>query len=40
MTTKQRKIYKAVLQAFPKTKREVAYDYALQGGVKFQFKAN
>jgi hypothetical protein len=33
----ERKIYDAILSAFPATSKESAYDYAIQGGVKFQY---
>lgn len=37
LTTKERKIYYVILRSFPATTKESAFDYALQGGVKFNF---
>lgn len=31
------KIYEAILKSFPKTNKQSASDYAIQGGIKFQF---
>lgn len=38
LTAKQRKIYEAILKAFPATSKESAYDHAINDGVKFQFR--
>lgn len=37
LTKAERKIYDAILHSFPATAKESAYDYAIQGGVRFQF---
>ena len=37
LTKKEKKIYDSIIKNFPATKKETAYDYAIQGGVKFQF---
>jgi len=37
LSKKEKKIYNSVLENFPATSREYAYDIAIQGGIKFQF---
>lgn len=37
LTLEQRKIFNAILKAFPATSKETAYNHAINGGVKFQF---
>lgn len=37
MTKKEKKIYDAILKAFPKTHPDSAYECAINGGAKFQF---
>lgn len=37
MTPKEKKIYNSVIQHFPATSKESAYDVAIQGGVKWNF---
>lgn len=37
LTAKEKKIFDALLLAFPATDPESAYNVAIQGGVKFQF---
>jgi len=37
LTKEERKIYHAVLRAFPATDPACAYNVAVQGGIKFQF---
>jgi hypothetical protein len=36
LTKEERKIYDAILRSLPATSIESAYDYAIQGGVKFE----
>lgn len=38
LTKKEQKIYNAIMRAFPATSKLAAYDAAIQGGVKFDFK--
>lgn len=33
----EKRIYDAVLKAFPATRPETAYNVAIQGGIRFQF---
>lgn len=37
LTKGQLKIYNAIMKSFPKTNPNTAYDYAIQGGLNFQF---
>lgn len=37
LSSKEKKIYDAVMESFPATNHEYAYDVAIQGGVRFQF---
>lgn len=37
LNKKEKKIYESILKSFPATPKESAYNYALQGGVKFHF---
>lgn len=37
LTKAEKKIYDAIRLSFPATSHESALDYALQGGVKFDF---
>lgn len=37
MNAEERKIFKAILRTFPATDPLRAYDWAIQGGVKFDF---
>jgi len=37
LTSKEKKIYDAVMNDFPATSPESAYDIAIQGGVRWQF---
>ncbi len=37
LSTSEKKVYRAVLQSFPKTSHYSAMDAAVQGGVKFNF---
>lgn len=36
LTKLEKKIYNAILRSFPATSKASAYDYAIQGGVKFE----
>jgi hypothetical protein len=38
LTISERKIYDAVMSAFPATHPDSAYDIAVQGGVRWDFK--
>jgi hypothetical protein len=37
LSKKERKIYDSVINRFPATSHEYAFDVAIQGGVKFDF---
>jgi len=37
LTRKEKKIYDAIKRSFPATSHDACHDYAIQGGVKFQF---
>lgn len=37
LTPEELKVYRAILKAFPATSKESAFDYALQGGVRFNY---
>lgn len=37
LTKKERKIFEAIKRSFPATSDDTAYNYAIQGGVKFDF---
>lgn len=37
LTLQERKIYNAIMLAFPKTNKESAINHAIQGGVRFQY---
>lgn len=37
LTKAEKKIYFAILSAFPATSKESAYNHAINGGVKFHF---
>lgn len=39
LTASERKIYDAVMAAFPATNPDSAYNVAVQGGVRFDFRA-
>lgn len=38
LSKKEKKIYNAIMKSFPETSKQTAIMYALEGGVKFQFK--
>lgn len=38
LNRKERRIYKSVMQSFPATSPDAAYNVAIQGGVRFQFR--
>lgn len=37
LTKHEKKIYNSIMNSFPKTPKESAINYAIQGGVNFQF---
>jgi hypothetical protein len=37
LTEQEKKIYGSIMQSFPSTKHESAYDIAIQGGVRWNF---
>lgn len=37
LTKHEKRIYNSILRSFPKTPKESALNYAIQGGVNFQF---
>lgn len=39
LTPEERKIYDAILQAFPATSIETAYNHAINGGINLQYHA-
>jgi len=40
LTREEKKIYDSVMESFPATSHEAAYNVAIQGGVRFQLSLN